>query len=81
MLCKVTHCTGCISYISWHHQLHWCEEKMGTAISCTKGGWPYPNGSYKYGRLEQERTHIFTSILTVEQPKNGVQNIYPTSML
>ena len=38
MLCKVTHCTGHISANARPHQLHWGDQDMGTAISCTKCG-------------------------------------------
>ena len=34
MLCKVTHCTGCVSANTKPHQLRWGDWEMGTAISC-----------------------------------------------
>ena len=33
MLCKVTHCAGCILANTRPHQLHWGDQEMGTAIS------------------------------------------------
>ena len=36
MLCKVTHCAGCVSANTRPHQLHWGDWEMGTAISCTE---------------------------------------------
>ena len=34
MLCKVTHCTGCILANTRPHQLCWSDQEMGTAIPC-----------------------------------------------
>ena len=36
MLCKVTHCAGCVSANTRPHQLRWGDREMGTAISCIK---------------------------------------------
>ena len=36
MLCEVTRCAGRISANIRPHQLQWGDQKMGTAISCTK---------------------------------------------
>ena len=36
MLCKVTHCEGCVLANNRPHQLRWVDRKMGTAISCTE---------------------------------------------
>ena len=36
MLCRVTHCAGCVSANTRPHQLCWGDGEMGTAISCTE---------------------------------------------
>ena len=42
MLCKVTHCVGCVSDNTMSHQLHWGDWETGTAITCTALGLSHP---------------------------------------
>ena len=35
MLCKVTHCVGCVLANTRPHKLCQCDQEMGTAASCT----------------------------------------------
>ena len=51
MLCKVTHCAGCVSAITRPYQLHGGDREIGTAVKIQLGGWPYLYSKYSGSTL------------------------------